>query len=253
MKTNLGKRQLKNAFTLIELLVVIAIIAILAGLLLPALARAKAKAQRVECVSNLKQIDLAVLLWVGDSERNNFPWRVPVADGGTQGHGSGANAWFQFSWMSNQIVAPKILRCPSDKEAKNVANNWGRGLDGGFLNNSYQANALSYIIGLDAGFVNGQMSIEQSSEHVVTGDGNIEADTKGGINCSAGINNGSQMAGIKNNNYAGKADWQKKYQHGNQGNLAVADGSVHQVNRSGLIELFSRGDDDGNVHFLTPR
>jgi prepilin-type N-terminal cleavage/methylation domain-containing protein/prepilin-type processing-associated H-X9-DG protein len=111
-----------SAFTLIELLVVIAIIAILAALLLPALATAKAKALRIQCTSQMKQIGVGFNLFVDEHED-----RYPPAGYGTD---FGQLSW--DSWIHRNIggvapdkalitgetrteLCPRILKCPGDR------------------------------------------------------------------------------------------------------------------------------------------
>jgi prepilin-type N-terminal cleavage/methylation domain-containing protein/prepilin-type processing-associated H-X9-DG protein len=73
-KVGLGKNSKEAGFTLIELLVVIAIIAILAGMLLPALSGAKEAGRRIACVNNLRQLDLSCRMYADDND-GNFPVR----------------------------------------------------------------------------------------------------------------------------------------------------------------------------------
>ena len=195
--------------TVFEVMVIVACLFILAAILLsPLVNDTPQRAVRINCVSNLKQVNLAFRIWEGDNN-NQYPTGILVTNGGAMEMIETGNVAGVFQVMSNELGTSKLLVCPADQE-RTFATNW----------NELNASHISY-------FVNPDVTNEDYPQMVLDGDDNF-------INAGKPIKSG--LLEFSSNSPVVWSGTRHKY----VGNLGFADGSVQEDSQSGLQQAFQQ-------------
>ncbi len=179
-----------------EVVILVAVTAVLAMVVLPTLSQYWAQSRRIRCVSNFKNIGLALRIFSND-HGGSFQWQLSGTNGTKDLLYDPYDAWRHFAFISNELSNPANLRCPTDSE-RATARDFG----------SFGPHNLSYFLGL--------LADEAEPKTLLGGDRNL---TTNGFEVGPGL---LRLGSAQNAAFSDKL-------HRNAGNILLGDGSVWQA------------------------